>query len=838
MSAPSRRAKLLAWVTVCVVIALTALVIAPAALKIPFDFTVNKLFVQDGRDQEVLQRVKERFTESDGDAIVMLSLDEASWFEPARLDALRALHERIQELSFEPGDLPLKRSEGCDDPGENPDGAYDRVESLYTADVFRRRGQSVQIEPLYSEEGFGPAEQTKRELLGHPLLKGRLISEDGRATLILARVHCDLRADAVRSRYLQALRDQIDAWIQDHPDVTVQTTGMPYIQNDIIRTMRDEVWSRQPLVGLGMVVFLWLAFRRFRYAVLPFLSVALASLWWLGLMQLTGGSINVINFSTVTVILVIGIGDAIHLVARVEEGLDAQQSPFEALVTGWRAMLPAITLTTTTTVIGFASLSVARVELVRAYGQSAALGIALCWLFTLSVVPALLLIAPPQSKVRHSNERLWLNRVALPAVSVFVRARPGLISACSVAIFVISLVFASQLEPFSRALEEVQEDHPAQVALSDLERQFTGAMPFDIVLEGPRNELLKPSNLRRIAALQERLDASPAGIKSLSIVDLLGSLHGLWAHEQPGSRETLPERPDQIDALLSLMTLDDDTMTKPFVDDPEAERAPVAAAAHPGDALDDEMVIEGDEDDLGIEEDAPAQEPPTQAMLSPNRAIGLRISALKKDTGSSLFARDIEWVETTLAQWPGDITGTLTGGSKLANRAVQSVVVDMMSSLLLAFGLIGLMFIAVLRSWRQGLVAMLPNILPLVVTMGVMTVTGMSLRISTVIIFAMCMGVVVDDTIHFLVRFRQERATQDFDPALHATILHAGRPVVFTTMMLAMGFALLIPSEFNGLKDFGWLSAICIGLALFADLLTLPAVLALNERWRTSRRRS
>ena len=110
MSAPSRRAKLLAWVTVCVVIALTALVIAPAALKIPFDFTVNKLFVQDGRDQEVLQRVKERFTESDGDAIGMLSLDESSWFEPARLDALRALHERIQGLSFEPGDLPLKRS--------------------------------------------------------------------------------------------------------------------------------------------------------------------------------------------------------------------------------------------------------------------------------------------------------------------------------------------------------------------------------------------------------------------------------------------------------------------------------------------------------------------------------------------------------------------------------------------------------------------------------------------------------------------------------------------------------------------------------------------------------
>ena len=833
MQQTPRKATLLAWGVLTAVIALTGLVFIPAALKIPFDFTVNKLFVQDGRDQEVLQQVKDRFAENDGDAIVMLSLKDATWFAPKRLEAVRELHQRIERISFEANDHVLKRPNGCDDPGDNPNGAYDRIQSLSTATVFRRRGESVQIEPLYEGDGFGPAARTEKELMAHPLLKGRLISDDGRSTLILARVHCDLRVDANRKRYLRKLRNRISDWQREYPDIQVQTTGIPYIQNDIIRTMRAEVWSRQPLVAVGMVIFLWLAFRRFRYACLPFLSVALASIWWLGIMQMTGGMINVINFSTVTVILVIGIGDAIHLVARVEEGLDAKQAPYEALVKGWRAMLPAITLTTITTVIGFVSLGVARVELVRAYGQSAALGIALAWFFTLSVIPALLLIAAPRAPRNRSNESLWLNRVVLPAVSRFVRSHPGKITLVSVSLFAVGLSFATQLQPFSRALEEVQSDHPAQQALTQLERQFTGAMPFDIIFDGPRNELLSPENLERIAQLQERLDASPAGIKSLSISDMIGSLHGLWQNDEAGSRQTLPKKYDQIEALISLMSLDDDTMTRPFLDDPEAEKGSPLSSEE----AEDETITLEDDDSMIIDEGDDAIEPVIQSVtaLAADRPIGLRISALKKDTGSSLFSKDIEWIEAELAAWPGSVKGTLTGGSKLANRAVQAVVVDMMNSLLLAFGLIGLMFIAVLRSWRQGVLAMMPNILPLVLTMGIMTLTGLSLRISTVIIFAMCMGVVVDDTIHFLVRFRQERATKPFDASLDATILHAGRPVVFTTMMLAMGFALLIPSEFNGLKDFGRLSAICISLALIADLFTLPAVLATHERWRAKR---
>jgi hypothetical protein len=812
-----RSALIGAWVIILGVLGLSVAVFGPAAAAVPFDFTVAKLFVQDGKDHAQLQRVLKRFTNDGTSALLLMTQKSGDWFGPKQLNKLDDLHKKIAAIEIRDEDKSRLSDEQCLGQQDGKTGAFDRVTSLVSAKVFRRRGESVQIEDLRRSEGFGTWAQNRKELLENPLLKGRLISADGGSTLLMARVRCGLRSDAIRTYYLKVLRDIFSAWKKDQPELQIHSTGIPFIQDDIIATLRAELVQRQPFVGFGMVLFLWLAFRRFRYAMLPFLSVTLASVWWLGLMTLSGQSINIINFSTITVILVIGVGDAIHLVARVEEGLDAKEPPWQALKNGWLAMLPAVSLTTLTTVVGFASLSVARVELIRGYGISAAVGITLAWFFTLTVVPALLLLLPPKKSGRSSNESLWLNRSLLPWLSVFVRTHPKRIAGFSAILLVLSALGASQLRPFSRALEEIRPEHKTQKALNALEAKFTGAMPFDIILEGPRDELLAPDNLARIAALQDRLDASPAGIKSISIVDIVGNMHGLWNAGENGSRAKLPSRLEQTLALLALLEMDNEQMMTAYIDDPQSELASP----------------ETEDDELFIEDESP--EAPQLAASSPelasDRIIALRIACLKKDSGSTIFSQEIEWIESELANWPGKVSGELTGASKLATQAVGAVVADMMYSLLLAFGLITLVFIAVLRSWRQGLLAMIPNILPLVVTMALMAFAGLTLRISTVIIFAMCMGVVVDDTIHFLVRFRQQLKSQDFEAALDATLRHAGRPVIFTTMMLAMGFALLIPSQFNGLRDFGRLSAVCIGLALFADLLTLPAMLMLTKRW-------
>jgi len=183
-------------------------------------------------------------------------------------------------------------------------------------------------------------------------------------------------------------------------------------------------------------------------------------------------------------------------------------------------------------------------------------------------------------------------------------------------------------------------------------------------------------------------------------------------------------------------------------------------------------------------------------------------------------------IKKRLNALPAGVTGVLTGPATVANRAIDAIVTDMLESLLAAFVFIALTMAVLLGSPKRALLAMIPNLLPLLITMNAMLFMGMGIRITTVITFAVCMGIVVDDTIHFLTRFREEEKRHNTAAeAMAKTLLMAGRPALFTTTMLAFGFALLIPSVFSGLSDFGFFAALCIVCALLADLLTLPALL-------------
>jgi hypothetical protein len=204
----------------------------------------------------------------------------------------------------------------------------------------------------------------------------------------------------------------------------------------------------------------------------------------------------------------------------------------------------------------------------------------------------------------------------------------------------------------------------------------------------------------------------------------------------------------------------------------------------------------------------------------------LRITGLKHDSGSTQWRRAVPWLQERMKSLPPGLSGRVGGSATIVNQAIHFIVTDLLTSLLFAFVLITLLMGLLMRSFRVGLAAMVPNVIPLVLTMAVMVVAGIHLRISTVITFAMCMGIVVDDSIHFLVRWREERGrSSDEEQGMLRTIRFAGRPVIFTTVMLGTGFSVLITSTFRGLHDFGVLAVITIALALIADLLVLPALL-------------
>ena len=174
----------------------------------------------------------------------------------------------------------------------------------------------------------------------------------------------------------------------------------------------------------------------------------------------------------------------------------------------------------------------------------------------------------------------------------------------------------------------------------------------------------------------------------------------------------------------------------------------------------------------------------------------------------------------------------VTGRSLLALRAMRNVVRDMLVSLFSAFGIIFLAVSLMYRSLRVGLISMVPNVIPLVVTMGFMGLMGITLRTSTLIIFSVSLGIAVDDTIHYITRFREELSrTGDYTASMHRALRSAGRAIVITTLIMIAGFIVFLSSDFKASQDFGLLASITIASALIGSLLFLPAAINVIKPW-------
>jgi predicted RND superfamily exporter protein len=216
----------------------------------------------------------------------------------------------------------------------------------------------------------------------------------------------------------------------------------------------------------------------------------------------------------------------------------------------------------------------------------------------------------------------------------------------------------------------------------------------------------------------------------------------------------------------------------------------------------------------------------------------VRLACQGIDMGTRNFfelKRRTEEKAATLFEPP--VSYHVTGRSLLANRALNNIIRDMLVSFLSAFGIIFITVSILYRSIKAGLITMLPNIIPLVVTLGFMGLFGITLRVSTVVAFAICLGMAVDDTIHYLTRFREELdRTGDYIASMYTTFQSAGRAIVLTTSMLIAGFLVFVSSDFKATHDLGLLASVALTSSLLGSLVFLPAALNTLKPWRVEDR--
>ncbi len=617
------------------------------------------------------------------------------------------------------------------------------------------------------------------------LLKGSLVSDDLRVSAIAVTV-------APRVRKIELTRDvmqRIDRILKRHPipaGYRLHLSGLPAIRADIVEHMQRDQLRLVPLMSLLFFVVMLVIFRHPVGAILPLVAVGVGLIATVGLLAALGQSFNLISNVLPLLLLIIGVSASVHVVARyvqeVEDSPDDRRRATHETITH---MAVACLLASLTTAIGFLSIAVARSEVLRDFGWQAALGMAMLYVSTMLVLGVALPWFRPQRLPADVNHRYSPTSHAVAVAGYAVARHPWPTLIVSLAVFGSSLWVARDCRINSYLLETFDADNPTLQTLVMVEDKLSGVIPLEISLDADDHQrFLAPRNFKAIYDFQQFAVTIDAVTSAQSYVNLFQELY--WK-----ARRTSDDR-DRL----------------PSLDAAGAER------------------IEFCEQRIML---SPRVFNYHAFMTKDGRRA--RILLRMRDAGTLHTLEVVEQLESKLRELlPADsgITFRLTGDAYVSAKAMDRFIRDIFYSLGAAaaviFVIIGLLF----GSLRLGVVAVLPNLTPLAVTLGYMGLRGYEMNASNVIVFSISLGIAVDNTIHFMARFREEiRKTDDAAWAVEQTYEGTGKAIVLTTLLIIVGLSVLLFSEFVPTRRVAELIGVSMTAALLGDLLLLPACLVL-----------
>jgi len=651
----------------------------------------------------------------------------------------------------------------------------ERVDSPVNAPVVDAADGALLVRVPWDD---APPAAALARLAAEPVWRRLLVSPDGDTAAL--RIRIDRRLERVAD--LEPALREVLARVEAVPlpgGVERHRTGVPWVRVEVVGLMRDNQLVFLPVVASLFAVTIVLLFRRVRLGLMPLFAVLVADVWALSAIVALGLTMNVLSVLVPVLVVVIGVADGIHITARYREELALTPADAPgAMGRTLRAMALPCFFTTFTTAAGFLSLLVADTAAMRTFGQQASLALGICYVVILGLLPVFLAFVPLGAVPARGEARPGarpLGEGALAAIARLCLERPWAVLAGTVALTGAAALYARAVGPNSRLLEMYPPGTPTHTAVHLAQAELSGVIPVFAHLEGPPGSQVAPEQLARVAALEAWMRASPLVGWTSSPAARIGALHQSLGGDGP-----LPGTPELVAQELLL-----------------AEIA--------GDA-------------------------PLDGVLDPSQAQA-RVLALVADAGGRevlAFRRDFDAEAARIFAGTGQRV-VLTGDGIMAALGVDKLIRDLLWGLLLVFGICAGVFAWITRSARLTLIALVPNLVPLAFTLAALRVIGADLQTSNIVSFTVAVGLAVDDTIHFLSRYGEERARgHGIDDAIRRTLAGSGHAMVLTSVLLVVGFGVLGWSDLTSTRHFGILSAVTMVAALLGDLFLLPALLRLG----------
>ncbi len=620
-----------------------------------------------------------------------------------------------------------------------------------------------------SDQQFATALQAA---LAHPLIGGHLLSSDGRCALVAARIEGDSPPISALKPTVLALQAAIERVEIPNDFARVRLTGVPPIRYEIFSSIRrDSV--RFMLIGTVLAFFMaTVLFRRFWAVIAVATPPVLAALWTVGLLGLIGEKFNVINTILPVLVMIVGFTDSVHLMFDVRHSLAHGLSPMDAAKSAIEHLGVACALTSFTTAVGFASLMVTNVEVIQKLGMICGVGAVLAFVSTIILVPLFAssrighLMAnpnhPDESASVSTSRNSWIRQLADSTID-WITDHAGLVTALGILAVLVLGGLVTQLRPNNRLTENIPESNESAQALFKVDQEFGGTLPGFVVIDWTEDlKLDSDTVIGAITEVQRAVAEQDDANHPISVLDLLKTM--------PGSDSDLKSR-------VPFLLLAPKDVVNRFVRT-DRRRATVAFFVR--------------DEGTGVHE-------PTF------RAIEKQISEIEQ-------------------RYDG-ISLKLTGTVVVASRNINQMITDLAKSVGLATIVIFITMTVVFRSWQLGLISLLPNAFPLVTTAAWLVITGRPLELTSVIVFSICLGIAVDDTIHMINRFQRElRDGHDVAVAIKNAFIAVGSALATTTIVLIVGFGSVMASEMPTSQLFAKLGMIAISAALIGDLIILPAM--------------